>query len=78
MKDVNILTWVFFASQGITDNCDLMRAQMYIIECRKDGATVQSVKESTGYKSCLYDLHDSFLTDEYIQKIIDFELEIQK
>ena len=27
-KDYNVLTWVFFASQGITDNTDLMRCQM--------------------------------------------------
>lgn len=74
MKDVYVLTWVFFASKGITDNTDLIRAQMYIMECKKDGATVETVKNSTGYKSCLYDLPDAMLTDEYIQQIIDWKL----
>lgn len=74
MKDINILTWVFFCSKGLTDNTDLMRAQLYIIECIKDGATVETVKNSTGYKSCLYDLPNFMLTDSYIQEIIDFKL----
>lgn len=73
MEDLYKLTWIFFASKGITDNCDLMRAQMYIMECRKKDATIETVKDSSGYKSCLYDLPNSFLTDEYIQQIIDFE-----
>lgn len=74
MREVNILTWVFFASKGITDNCDLMRAQLYIMECKKDGATVETVKNSTGYKSCLFDLPNAMLTDDYIQQIIEWEL----
>ena len=74
MDRISLLTWVFFVSKGLTDNCDLMRAQMYIMECTKDGATVESVKNSTGYKSCLNDLPDSMLTDEYIKEIIEFKL----
>ena len=74
VKDYNVLTWVFFVSQGITDNTDLMRCQMLCIEVTKQGATVESVKNSIGYKSCIYDIPDRFLTDEKIQEMIDFEI----
>ena len=73
-KDHNILLWVFFVSQGLTDNTDLIRASMFCIECCKEGATVESVKQSSGYKSCLCDLPDSMLTDEKISEMINWEL----
>ena len=74
MKDINVLTWVFFASKGLTNYVDLMRAQMYIMECVKENATIESVKNSSGYMSCLNDLPNEMLTDEYIQEIIDFKI----
>lgn len=73
-KDYNVLTWVFFASQGITDNINLMRCQMLCLAVCTPGATLESVKDSTGYRSCLYDIPDRFLTDEKIQEMIDWEL----
>ena len=73
MKDYNTLLWVFFVSQGLTDHTDLMRASMFCMECCKEGASVESVKDSSGYKSCLSDLPDSMLTDEKIQEMIDWK-----
>lgn len=73
-KDYNVINWVFFASQGITDNTDLMRTSMLCMDICEPGATVESVKNSTGYRSCLYDIPDRFLTDEKIQEMIDWEL----
>jgi hypothetical protein len=72
--DYNVLVWVFFCSVGITDNTDLMRASLLCMECSKIGATLENVKDSSGYRSCLYDLPDSCLTDEYITKIIEFNV----
>lgn len=74
MKNSNTLTWVFFASQGITDNCDLMRAQMLCMQLCElgDNATVEMVKNTAGYKSCIYDIPDILICDEKIQEMIDF------
>lgn len=72
--DYNVLLWVFFVSKGLTDNTDLMRASMFCMEASKEGATVESVKESSGYKSCLYDLPDEWLTDEYITSMLEFSV----
>ena len=69
----SILTWVFFGSEGITDNTDLMRCNMLCLcICTNDLPSVTEVLHSTGYKSCLYDIPDHMLTKEYISKIIDF------
>lgn len=74
MKDGNVLTWVFFVSQGVTDNCDLMRAQMLCFQLCELGenATVDKVKQTAGYRSCLYDIPDHLISDEKIQEMIDF------
>ena len=76
MKDPNILTWVFFGSQGITDNTDLMRCNILCMEiCRQDkNATLKSIKDSSAYKGCIYDIPDKLITDEKIQEIIDWKL----
>jgi hypothetical protein len=74
-KDYNVLTWVFFASQGVTDISDLMRVQMLCIHLCDLGekATVEMVKNTSGYKSCIYDIPDRLLSDEKIQEMIDFK-----
>ena len=73
-KDYNVLTWVFFASKGITDMADLMRANMLCMEIVKEGATIESVKKSTGYLSCIHDLPYILISDIKIQEMIDFEI----
>lgn len=73
-KDHLVILWVFFASQGITDNSDLMRCEMLSLAVCTPGATIASVKDSTGYRSCLYDIPNRFLTDEKIQEMIDWKL----
>jgi hypothetical protein len=72
-KSDHILLWVFFISKGIKDNTDLMRASMLCMAVCQDGATLESVKDSSGYKSCLYDIPDCFLTDEYITEMLEFD-----
>lgn len=74
VTDHNVLLWVFFCSKGTFDNTDLMRASMLCMACAEPEATLSRVKQSVGYKSCIYDLPDSMLTDEYIQSIIDFKI----
>ena len=73
-KTSEILTWVFFASQGISDSCDLMRCQMLCMQLCElgDKATVEMVKDTAGYKSCIYDIPDHLISDEKIQEMINF------
>ena len=72
--DSSVLLWVFFVSKGLKDNIDLMRCHMLCMECNTQGATVQSVMNSIGYKSCTNDIPQAFLTEQYIREIIDFRL----
>jgi len=72
--DYNILLWVFFVSQGIQDQANLMRCQMLCMEiANMKDATVEKVKQTSGYKSCIYDIPDVLISDEKIQEMIDFE-----
>jgi hypothetical protein len=76
MKTPEILTWVFFGSEGITDSVDLMRAMILCCEiCRQgDSATVETIKETSGFKGAYYDLPKRLLTDEKIQEMIEWSL----
>ena len=76
MKTPEILTWVFFGSQGITDNIDLMRAMILCTEICRQGtnASVENIKESGSFKGAYYDLPKRLLTDEKIQEMIDWSL----
>ena len=71
-----VLVWVFFGSQGVTDNTDLTRSMILCQDIVRLGseATVEKVKNTTGYRSCLYDLPDNLISDTQIQKIIDFKI----
>lgn len=73
--DYNVLLWVFFVSQGIQDQADMMRCQMLCMEvANMKDATVEKVKQTSGYKSCIYDIPDVLISDEKIQEMIDFEI----
>lgn len=73
-KSVEVLLWVFFVSQGLKDDCDLMRAQLLLLEIERQGelATVESIKKSSGYLSCIHDIPYSLIDDVKIQEMIDF------
>lgn len=76
MKTPEVLTWVFFGSQGITDNIDLMRA---MILCQTicllgENATLESVKSSSAYAGAIYDLPNVLLSDEKIVEMINWKL----
>jgi len=77
MSTINpeVLTWVFFGSQGITDNTDLMRCMILCQDiCGLENPTVEKIKDMGGYRSCLYNIPDYLISDENLQKIIDWEL----
>ena len=76
MKTPEILTWVFFGSQGITDNIDLMRAMILCTEICRQGAnaSIENIKETGSYKGCYYNLPKRLLTDEKIQEMINWSI----
>jgi len=75
-KIPEILTWVFFGSQGITDNTDLMRCMILCQEICRFGneATVEKIKNTTGYKSCIYNIPYNLISHCKIQEMIDFKI----
>lgn len=77
LKNPEILNWVFFISKGIKDNTDLMRTSILCMEicslCEKGIATIEAVKNSIGYSTCLNDIPAILLTDEVLQEMIDFK-----
>lgn len=77
-KTAEILTWVFFVSQGVTDNTDVVRAfnlcSEICIRCVDNKKpTLGEIKETSGYRGTLYDLPDKLITDEKIQEMIDWK-----
>lgn len=76
MKNAGILTWVFFGSQGIKDNTDLMRCMILcdVICLQGEKATIESIKQTGAYKGCLYDIPNYLITDEKIQEMINWKI----
>lgn len=74
LKNPEVLCWVFFLSQGIQDNIDLMRCHVLCNEICSKGefATVKEIKESSAYKCCIYDIPNHLISDEKIQEMINF------
>lgn len=77
LKTYETLTWVFFMSQGVNDTTDLMRCQMLCMQlcelCESNNTvTVDMVKNTAGYKSCIHDIPDVLMNDVKIQEMIDF------
>lgn len=54
-----VLAWVFFVTEGVTDAIDLTRATNLCAEiCRKGkNANVVSIKETAAFKGAWHDLH---------------------
>jgi hypothetical protein len=73
-KSPEILTWVFFGSQGVTDNTDLMRCMILTQEiCRLgDNVSVEKIKNTSAYCSCLCNIPDHLISDIKLQEMIDF------
>ena len=60
-------------ANNVEDNTDLIRCQMLCMEiCFQDNPTVESIKNSQGYKSCICNIPDSLISEEAIQAMINF------
>jgi hypothetical protein len=74
-----ILCWVFFGSQGITDSVDLMRCHNFCMTVERlklsdEKVTVESLKKSGNYLGMINDIPSYLISDGEIQKIIDFKI----
>jgi hypothetical protein len=69
----SVLTLMFAQDLSITDNADLMRANILALEIESNEHTIESVKETSAYKSCHYDI--SF-NDEFLQSLLDKKKEL--
>lgn len=74
LKTPEVLCWVFFVSQGVSDNTDLMRCHILCNEiCFKgEDATVKEIKESSAYKCCICNIPKHLISDAKIQEMINF------
>ncbi len=75
-----VLCWVFFGANGIKDNTDLMRCMNFCYEVENQMkmknhiTTIESLKNTSGYLGMTNDIPDSLISDEKIQKMIDFKI----
>jgi len=73
-KTPEILTWVFFISEGVDDNADLMRVMnLCIFICGNDTLGVDEILISSAYLGCIHDIPPHLITREKIQEMIDFK-----
>ena len=77
----NVLTIMFAQDLGVTDNVDLMRANILAMEIERNEHTIESIKGTSAYLGCHYDIpfNDDFLQSLLgkKQELIDFYNETQ-
>ena len=69
---MNDIIRVFFEPHGIKDNIIMLRAKLYCLECTKNCASIDTVKNSFGYRISKEYLPKEVLSDEYIERIINY------
>ena len=62
-----VITLMFAQELGITDNIDLIRANILGMEIEAKEHTLESIKTTSAYMGCHYDIPFS---DEFLQKIL--------
>lgn len=71
----SIITLMFAQDLGVTDNVDLMRANILAMEIESHNHTIESIKETSAYKGCHYDIP---FNDVFLQSILDKKQELLK
>lgn len=64
----SVLTLMFLNDLGVTDNTDLMRANILALEIAGKNHTVETIKETSAYKGCHYDIP---FNDEFLQSLLN-------
>lgn len=68
-----VLTLMFAQELNVTDNTDLMRCNILAMEIERENHTLESIKETSGYRGCHYDVP---FNDEFLQKLLDKKKEL--
>jgi hypothetical protein len=71
----SVITLMFVQDLKITDNTDLMRANILAIEIESNEHTIESIKETSAYKGCHYDIP---FDDVFLKSILDKKTELIK
>lgn len=69
----SVLTIMFAQDLGITDNTDLMRANILAMEIENNEHTIDSIKETSAYRGCHYDIP---FNEEFLQSLLDKKQEL--
>ena len=69
----SVITLMFAQDLGITDNTDLMRANILAMEIESKEHTIESIKETSAYKGCHYDIP---FDDVFLQSILNKKTEL--
>ena len=67
----SVLTLMFMTELGVTDNIDLMRCNILAMEIERVEHTIDSIKETSAYKGCIYDV---YFDDSFLQSLLDRKL----
>ena len=71
----SVLTLMFAQDLNITDNTDLMRANILAMEIESNEHTIESIKETSAYKGCHYDIP---FDDVFLQSLFDKKADLIK
>lgn len=69
----SVLTLMFAQNLGVTDNTDLIRANILAMEIADREHTIESIKETSAYKGCHYDIP---FNDDFLQSLFDKKTEL--
>ena len=69
----NVITLMFVQDLGVTDNTDLMRANILAMEIESHEHTIESIKKTSAYLGCHYDIP---FTNEFLQSILNKKKEL--
>jgi hypothetical protein len=69
----SVITLMFVQDLNITDNTDLMRANILAMEIESNEHTIESIKKTSAYKGCHYDIP---FNDEFLQSLLDKRKEL--
>ena len=69
----SVLTIIFAQDLGETDNVNLMRANILAIEIENYEHTIESIKKTSAYLGCHYDIPFS---DEFLQSLFNKKAEL--
>lgn len=71
----SVITIMFAQDLGVTDNVDLIRANILAMEIESHDHTIESIKQTSAYLGCHYDIP---FNDVFLQSILDKKQELLK